>query len=108
MAISRNPCRYCASSFYDDISKRRSPSLSKECKECEWLKEHRQYLQSKRKFIEGRPITTFEELLKNEWVMLFHKTKHIEIIKHAQLSTVLEWLNCGAIHEAIKKEEKEN
>lgn len=72
------------------------------------MKEHRQYLLSKRKFIEGKPITTLEELLKQEWVMWFHTTRHIEVIKHVQLSTVLVWLKRGVIHEAIKKEEKEN
>lgn len=40
--------------------------------------------------------------------MWYHNTKHIEVIKHTQLSTVLKWLDNGAFHKAIRKEsEKE-
>mgnify|MGYP003255080412 FL=1 len=67
-----------------------------------------EYLKKNRKFEEGEPITSLEELLKQEWVMWYHNTKHIEVIKHTQLSTVLEWLDNGAFHKAIRKEsEKE-
>ena len=36
--------------------------------------------------------------------MRYHSTKHIEVIKHTQLSTVLKWLENGAFHKAIRKE----
>ena len=49
-------------------------------------------------------MTSLEELLKQKWVMWYHNTRHIEVIKHAQLSTVLKWLGNGAFHKAIRKE----
>lgn len=65
---------------------------------------HVEYLESKRKFEDGEPITSLEELLEQEYVMWFHRTKHIEVIKHAQLSTVLVWLEMGAIRKAVRKD----
>ena len=62
-----------------------------------------EYLKNNRKFEEGEPITSLEELLKQEWVMWYHSAKHIEVIKHNQLSTVLKWLDNGAFHKAIRK-----
>lgn len=108
MAVTRNPCRYCASSYYDARTGRRIPNMFTEvCSKCEWIDEHKKYLKSKRKFTEGEIITTLDELLEQEWVMWFHSTRHIEVIKSVQLRTVLKWLKLGAIRKAIKKEEKE-
>ena len=39
--------------------------------------------------------------------MWYHQTKHIEVIKHTQLSTVLGWLEIGAFRKAIRKESEE-
>ena len=36
--------------------------------------------------------------------MWYYSTKHIEVIKHNQLSTVLKWLDNGAFRKAIRKE----
>ena len=63
-----------------------------------------EYLKRNRKFEEGEQITSLEELLKQKWVMWYHNTRHIEVIKNAQLSTVLKWLDNGAFHKAIRKE----
>ena len=62
------------------------------------------YLHTQRKFTEGVPITTLEELLKQEWVMWHHSTKHIEVFKSMQLRIVLKFLERGAFKEAIRKE----
>ena len=99
--MKQNPCRYCALSY--EYKGKHSPSYEKQCKECENSKKHREYLQSQRKFVEGEPITSLDELLKQEWVMWYHNTKHIEVIKHTQLATVLKWLENGAFRKAIRK-----
>lgn len=102
--MKQNPCRYCSSSFkYKGIH---SPGIDDCCGKCEHYKKHKEYLLSQRKFQEGEPIKTMEDLLKEEWVMWYHRTKHIEVFKHMQLSNVLRFLENGAFHKAIKKVEE--
>ena len=36
--------------------------------------------------------------------MWFGLTRHIEVIKHAQLSTILMWLEMGAIRKAVRRD----
>ena len=106
--MKQNPCRYCALAFVHNG--RHSPSWNDKCAECQNIKKHREYLESQRKFAEGDPITTFDELLEQEWVMWYHNSKHIEAIKSMPIRTVLKWIEAGAFHKAIRKEseEKEN
>lgn len=100
--MKQNPCRYCALAW--EHNGNRYPSYELPCAECENIKKHKEYLKSKRLFEEGAPITLLDELLKQEWVMWYHQTRHIEVIKHTQISTVLRWLDRGAFHKAIRKE----
>lgn len=101
--MKQNPCRYC--SFSLNYRGKHEPQWRNDtCQNCEDIKKHEGYLQSQRKFIEGDPITNLDELLKQEWVMWYHNTKHIEVIKHTQLATVLHWLERGAFHKAIRKD----
>ena len=65
---------------------------------------HVEYLKSKSKFEAGEPITSLEELLEQEYIMWFGLTKHIEVIKQAQLSRILMWLEMGAIRKAVRKD----
>lgn len=100
--MKQNPCRYCSFSF--NYKGKHEPQWRNEaCQNCEDIKKHENYLQSQRKFVEGEPITSLDELLRQEWVMWYHNTKHIEVIKHTQLSTVLRWLELGAFHRAVRK-----
>lgn len=92
MTVQRNPCRYCASSYYDKRTKHRIPAWKPECSSCEWRKEYKQYLQSKRQFIPGEPITDLNTLSEQEWVLWYGSTKHIEVIKSMTLKTVLMFL----------------
>lgn len=103
--MRQNPCRYCSSSV--DIKGKHFASFSEKCWECDYKKQHMEYLKKNRKFEEGEPITSLEELMKQEWVMWYHNTKHIEVIKHTQLLTVLRWLEDGAFHKAIRKESED-
>ena len=100
--MKQNPCRYCALSW--EHNGKHYPSYKPPCSECENIKKHKEYLKSQRKFEEGTLITSLDELLKEEWVMWYHQTRHIEVIKHTQLITVLNWLTIGAFHKAIRKE----
>ncbi|WP_367567270.1 hypothetical protein [Lacrimispora sp.] len=105
--MKQNPCRYCALSW--ENKGRHLPSqFDQHCAECENIKKHKEYLKSKRLFKEGAPITSLDELLKQEWVMWYHQTRHIEVIRHAQLATIMNWLNRGAFHMAVRKESEEN
>lgn len=104
--IRQNPCRYCALS--DKIRGKYLPSYKEECKDCKNIKEHRRYLESQRKFFEGEPITSLQELLEQEWVIWHHSAKHIETFKSMQLRMVLRFLDSGSIHKAIRKGEKNN
>ena len=100
--MKQNPCRYCALS--DEYDGKHIPSSDIKCAGCKNLKKHREYLKAHRKFIEGEPITDLTELLQQEWVMWYHQTKHIEVIKSMQLRLVLRWIETGAFKKAIKRE----
>lgn len=100
--LKQNPCRYCA--LATEYKGKHTPSWNEKCKDCTNLRKHKNYLHTQRKFAEGTPITTLEELLKQEWVMWYHNTKHIEVFKSMQLRTVLRQLEVGAFKTAIRKE----
>lgn len=104
--MKTNPCRYCALSLC--LNGKHSPRFNKKCGECANLKKHKAYLLQQRKFVEGEPITSLDELLQQEWVMWYHSTKHIEVFKHMQLNSVLTFLERGAFRKAIRKESEEN
>lgn len=109
MAVARNPCRYCASSFYDERTEHRIPSFKPECIHCVWKNEHKQYLDSKRKFKSGEPINDLNTLLEQTWVMFCSQTRRIEVVKSMQLRTVLQFLNAGRFRFAlINEKENEN
>ena len=103
--MKQNPCRYCALST--EISGKYYSSHLEQCRDCENLKKHKEYLKSQRKFVEGDPITDLSELLEQQWVMWYHQTKHIEVFKSMQIRIVLRWLEMGAFRKAIRKESGE-
>ena len=103
--MKQNPCRYCALST--EVFGKHYPRTCIKCMGCENLKKHVAYLDEHRKFVEGEPITDLNELLQQEWVMWYHKTKHIEVIKSMQIRIVLRWLEMGAFRKAIRKESEE-
>ena len=103
--MKQNPCRYCALST--EVFGKHYPGTCIKCMGCENLKKHKEYLKAHRKFIEGEPITDLYELLEQEWVMWYHRPKHIEVIKHMQICIVLNWLEIGAFRKAIRKESEE-
>ena len=103
--MKQNPCRYCALST--EVYGKYYSSHLEQCRDCENLKKHKEYLKVHRKFIEGDPITDLNELLQQEWVMWYHQTKHIEVFKSMQIRIVLRWLEMGAFRKAIKKESEE-
>lgn len=105
--MRQNPCRYCKLSF--EWKGKHMKSYRGECQNCENFELHQKYLESKRMFKVGEPITELNELLSQTWVMLHGRTKHIEVIKNFQFGTVEKLLNGGSLRKAIKKPcEKEN
>lgn len=102
--MKQNPCRYCAISI--EYKGTHRPSLTDvKCDGCKNLNEHLKYLEKQRKFDKGELITSLDELLNQEWVMWYGRTKHIEVFKHSQLKSVLRWLEVGAFHKAVRKED---
>lgn len=104
MSLSRNPCRYCVVAI--EYKGRHSPSFTIECQTCKNREEHIAYLDSQRKFIPGEPITTWDELFKQTWVIWHGSTKHIEMFRSMSVRTVEMFLRNGAFREAIRKENK--
>lgn len=103
--MRQNPCRYCVLAFvHNGIH---SPSVFGDCDKCENLKEHQKFLESKRKFTVGEPITTINELLEQEFVMWNGRTKHIETFKSMPLRVVLQFLKWGSFKKAVRKSESE-
>ena len=100
--LKQNPCRYCALSM--EYKGKHIPSWNEKCKDCTNHRQHLNYLHTQRKFTEGSLITSFEELLKQEWVMRYHQTKHIEVFKSMPIRVVLKFLENGAFRKAIRKE----
>lgn len=103
--MKQNPCRYCALST--EVYGKYYSSHLEQCRDCENLKKHKEYLKSQRKFVEGEPITDLNELLQQEWVMWYHQTKHIEVFKSMPLRIILQWLEIGAFRKTIRKESEE-
>lgn len=103
--MKQNPCRYCALST--EVYGKYYSSHLEQCRDCENLKKHKEYLKAHRKFVEGETITDLNELLQQEWVMWYHQTKHIEVFKSIQIRIVLRWLEMGAFRKAIRKESEE-
>ena len=100
--IRENPCRYCA--LHTRYKNHYERGWSKECHTCQNLKLHREYLETQRKYETGELITNIQDLLKETWVMLHGRTKHIEMFKSMQLRTVIRFLNSGCIRKAVQKE----
>ena len=65
--MKQNPCSSCA--LGAEYKGRHFPSHKVECTECESLKKHKEYLKEHRKYVEGEPIASLEQLLQWEWVM---------------------------------------
>lgn len=100
--LKQNPCRYCA--LATEYKGKHTPSYNEKCSDCTNRRKHLNYLYTQRQFKEGLPITSLEELLKQEWVMWYHSTKHIEVFKSMPIRAVLKFLERGAFKEAIRKE----
>ena len=101
-AVARNPCQYCVAAVV--YKGKHLPNYTVECHQCEHNKAHNAYLESKRMFTAGEPITTMEELLQQEWVIWHGATKHIEMFRSMTVRTVEMFLKNGAFRKAIRKE----
>lgn len=100
--MKTNPCRYCVAAI--EYKGRHSPSFTVECQTCKNWTEHKAYLDSQKKFTAGEPITTWDELFKQTWVIWHGHTKHIEMFRSMTVRTVEMFLKNGAFREAIRKE----
>lgn len=101
-----NPCRKCVFCFTHNS--RCYPAYNKACNLCDKRKKYEKYKLSKRMFVPGDVITTLDELLEQEWVIWNGLTRHIEFIKHLQLSNVIRMIEIGSLRKAVRKEFYEN
>lgn len=97
----KNPCRGCINAYVSKKTENHFPCYSR----CEARgKYEAKYLEPKRMFAVGRPIWTLDTVLKQEYVMLFGRPRHIQVIQSMQLRTVLNFIKFGYIREAVRKE----
>lgn len=99
---SQNPCRFCVAAI--EYKGRHSPSLKFECQTCENRKNHEAYLESKRQFTAGEPITDLNELFKHTWIIWNGHTKHIEMFRSMSVRTIEMFLKNGSFKKAIRKD----
>lgn len=104
--MTRKPCRNCKYA-YEYKGRRTEDDFNALCSICDKNKKHKEYLQSKRKFTEGEPITTLDELLKQEFVMWGRCIRNIAIIKILQLSLILRLFESGELRKAVRKERED-
>lgn len=104
--MKQNPCRYCALSY--ERNGKHYRSYRNECYECENFRKHQEYLKSKRKFLVGEKITSFQELMEQTWIFWGNRDKsmHIEVVKSLQLRIVINNLEKGKFYRAIRKMEE--
>lgn len=103
--MKQNPCRYCV--FASEYKGRHTQGYRFECRHCENIKKHREYLKNQRKFEAGEPIKTIDELLEQEWVMWGRSAKHIEFIKSMQFRFILKALENDWFCKPIRKNMEE-
>ena len=108
--MTKNPCRGCE---YSWIYKGRSyPGFKRNddgdtvCY-CDKYYKHKHYLLSKRKFIAGDVISSFEEFNKQEWIIWDGMTKHISAIMNMPYWIVSKHLKNGHFRYAIRRAEVE-
>ena len=73
----------------------------------ELIANHQEELDKRRMFMQGEPITTLDDLLKETWVICYGRTWHIKALMNLQLKCVLGRLEAGHICKAIRKGETE-
>lgn len=106
-----NPCKKCgqAKSFaIGKTGKQKHYFCRSETGICEKFKEyavkHEQLLDSKRKFQKSSEfIQSIDELLGQEWVWMFGKPKHIEVVKSLPLRTILSFIERKQLNKVINK-----
>lgn len=79
------------------------------CRECEKYKKYEEYLQSRRKYLMGKPIKSLEEYfaLKEKGESLFYwrgAIRHFKVLECLTFSTFVDLINHGNLYRAIKKQ----
>ena len=99
--MKQNPCRYCALST--EIFGKHYSSHLEQCRDCENLKNHKEYLKAHRKFIEGEPITDLSELLEQEWVMWYHRRSILKFLNPCHLELFYSGLKLERLGKRLEK-----
>lgn len=102
MALSRNPCRYCIEAV--ERCGKYFPDPSRAICPCKNRRSYEEYRESQRMFIPGEPIASLEDLLKEDWVIWYGHTKHIEMFRSMSVRTVERFVKNHAFRKAIRKE----
>lgn len=102
--VTKNPCRGCENTFI--YRGKHYPSIKKECNKCDVRSWYGYYMETRRQYRSGEPITDMNMLLKQTFVMWYGKTKSIEAIRSMTVRTVETFLKNGAFKMAVRKEDK--
>lgn len=73
---------------------------------CNNMVKYNAFLESKRIFSKGNPITSLDEFSKQEWVFIYGKPRHMGFAHSQQFRTILNSIKTGCIFYAIRKEVK--
>lgn len=101
--MSKNPCYGCSHAYHPYT--RSMPSKSIWCNGCIDRIYHQEWLKAQRKYTEGETISSLDELMQQEYIMLRGTPKHIKVIQSMTLRTVQGFLVRGAIRKALVKGE---
>ena len=72
---------------------------------CEKKEKYHEYRISTRKYIQGEPIKSIEELLGEEMIYIFGVPRHIQYVKQLSIALILNQIRFGRVNKAIKKTE---
>lgn len=101
--VTKNPCRGCEHACI--YKSKHYPSNRKQCLNCDVRSWYEYYMESRRQYRSGEPITDINTLLNQRLVMWYGKIKNIEVIRSMSIRTVEMFLKHGAFSMAVRKEE---
>ena len=106
----KKPCSKCEYACVYQLRKRIAHTPNEyeheECRNCEKYKKYRQYRDGKKKYVEGKPITSiaeFEKHIPDGFMFLRGKVKHVAFLMSWQYAMLKSSCEHGSICTAIRK-----
>jgi hypothetical protein len=106
----KKPCSKCEYAFVYPLRKKIAHTPNKyeheECRNCEKYNKYQQYRESKKKYIEGEPITSiseFEKHIPDGFMFWRGRIKHVAFLMSWQYAMLKKICEGGYIYTAIRK-----